>query len=83
MMSAATVSSLRVLRIRSRSRASASAPSAATSGIMLTPVSNPDRPSTSSGNARMAGPTTPPNPPPSAVSASVQAENAPAVVITS
>ncbi len=71
------MSSLRVLRIRERSRSFGVCPSAATSGIMLTPVSNPDRPSTSSGNARTAGPMTPPMPPPLSVSADVQADRAP------
>jgi hypothetical protein len=41
MMTAATVSSLRVLATRSRSRWAASPPRAWISGIMLTPVSNP------------------------------------------
>ena len=54
MMTAATVSSLRVLAIRLASRSWSVFPSACTSGIMLTPVSNPDKPRTSSGNARIA-----------------------------
>lgn len=83
MMRAAVVSSLRVLRIRDCRRCSGSLPSAATSGIMLTPVSKPDRPSTSSGNASRAGPARSPNPPPVSASASVQTDSAPAVVNTS
>ena len=56
------------------------APSAATNGIMLTPVSKPDRPSTSKGNATIAGHTMPPRPPPPDVNASVHPDIAPGVV---
>jgi 4-alpha-glucanotransferase len=59
MMSAATVSSLRVLRIRDSRSCSSVWPSAAIRGIMLTPFSNPDIPSTSNGNALTAGPAIP------------------------
>lgn len=72
MINAAAVSSRRVLRIRAASRCWRSAPAPRTSGIMLTPVSKPDRPRTSSGKASTAGPSTAPNPPPPAVSAAVQ-----------
>jgi hypothetical protein len=56
MMAAATVSSRRVLRIRTASRSCSVAPEALTRGIMLTPVSNPDSPSTSLGKASTAVP---------------------------
>src|SRR5439155_1756520 len=49
MIAAATVSSLRVLAMRPRRTSSSVRPSELTSGIMLTPVSNPERPRTSSG----------------------------------
>ena len=62
MIAAATVRSRLVLRIRDASRASGVAPFEATSGIMLTPVSKPDSPSTSSGNAMRAGSSRPPGP---------------------
>jgi len=51
MMAAATVSSLHVLATRLCRRSSSVRPSDLTSGIMLTPVSNPDSPRTRSGNA--------------------------------
>ena len=54
MMAAATVSRRRVLAMRAASRSSGVAPSACTRGIMLTPVSNPDKPSTSRGKASTA-----------------------------
>ena len=54
MMAAATVSRRRVLRMRAARRSSSVAPSVLISGIMLTPVSNPDSPSTSSGKASTA-----------------------------
>ena len=69
MISAAAVSSLRVFFTRFASRCSGVSPVAATSGIMLTPVSNPDSPSTSSGNAMTAGPAMSRKPVPCAVSA--------------
>ena len=60
MITAASVKSLRVFRIRESRRAAAVSPLEETSGIMLTPVSNPDSPSTSSGNAMRAGRSGPP-----------------------
>lgn len=74
---------MRELRIRDRSRCSGVSPRAATSGIMLTPVSNPDSPSTSSGNAMMAGQISPPKPPPPSISASVHRVSVSGVLITS
>jgi hypothetical protein len=56
MIAAATVRRRRVLRIRAARRSFSVAPSALTSGIMLTPVSNPDSPSTSLGKASTAVP---------------------------
>ena len=50
---------------------------------MLTPVSKPDRPSTSSGNARMAGPAMLPKPPPTEVSATSRRQRHPAWVTAS
>ena len=44
-----------MFRIREATGAAAVSPLAATSGIMLTPVSKPESPSTSSGNAMRAG----------------------------
>ena len=64
MMTAATVSRRLVLRTRDCRRSSGVAPLEATSGIMLTPVSNPERPRTSSGNASNAGRRMPLQPPP-------------------
>jgi hypothetical protein len=64
-------------------RSAAVRPREAINGIMLTPVSNPDRPSTRAGNASTAGPSTPANPPCAEVSASTQDENAPGVDTTS
>ena len=63
MITAATVSSRRVCAIRLRRRSASSAPSARTSGIMLTPVSNPDSPRTRSGKARNAVSSALPTPP--------------------
>ncbi len=83
MIAAAVVSSLRVLRIRDSMRCSADSPSDLISGIMLTPVSKPDRPSTSAGKASTDGPSRPKNPPRVEVSASVQALSAPGVPNTS
>lgn len=49
---AAAVRSLRVLRIRDARRSSGVSPCVATSGIIDTPVSKPDKPRTSNGNAK-------------------------------
>ncbi len=57
MISAATVSSRRVPAIRPSGRSSVSPSRPRTSGITDTPVSNPDRPSASSGNTISAIPT--------------------------
>ena len=54
MMSAAAVSSFRVLRMRPRGRVSVSPASPLTSGITATPVSKPERPSASFGNSSIA-----------------------------
>ena len=54
MVTAATVSSLRVLRMRPAGRSGSSSASPRTSGIMPTPVSNPESPSASSGNTTTA-----------------------------
>lgn len=62
MTRAAVVSSLRALRMRDLSRCSEFSPEAEMSGIMLTPVSKPESPSTSSGKASRAGPARSPNP---------------------
>ena len=62
MIRAAVVRSLRVFLTRAARRSSAVAPLAATSGIMLTPVSKPDSPRTSSGKASRAGPAMSPKP---------------------
>ena len=56
--------------MREASRLRSSPASTLTSGIMLTPVSNPDSPSTSSGKASTAVPSIPPGPPWPLVSAS-------------
>ena len=56
MISAATVSSLRVLRSLLAAFRSGVSPFAAISGIIDTPVSKPDNPSTSNGNATIDGP---------------------------
>src|SRR3954452_795638 len=82
MISAAEVSSLRVLRTRAASRSWSVRPSAALRGIMLTPVSNPDRPRTRSGKAARAGSRIPPKPPPPEVSRSIQVLTAPGVRTT-
>ena len=63
MISAAPARSLRVFRMRDRSLSCAVSPVAAISGIMDTPVSNPDRPRTRSGNAMTAASVAPPRPP--------------------
>jgi len=63
MMAAATVSSLHVLATRLCRRSSSVRPSDLTSGIMLTPVSNPDSPRTRSGNASTVVCTMEPTPP--------------------
>ena len=62
MITAARVRSFCVFTIRRRSRSLSVTPSDLTSGIMLTPVSKPDRPRTSSGNATRAVPRTPQGP---------------------
>ena len=72
MITAAVVRSLRVFLIRRASCSSGVSPAAATKGIMLTPVSNPDSPNTSSGNARTAGRAMSMKLDPWAVSAAVQ-----------
>src|SRR5215204_2107099 len=83
MISAATVSSLRVFLIRLANRSLGLAPAAATSGIMLTPVSKPDNPNTNSGKAIKAGPTMSTNPVPFAVNACVHVSNTSGLATTS
>ena len=56
MISAAVVSSLRVLRIRPVGSAGVSPGSPLTSGITTTPVSKPDSPSASAGNTSSEAP---------------------------
>ena len=80
MIRAAVASSLRVFLIRDSNRSRVDEPAAAISGIMLTPVSKPERPSTSAGKASTAGPRMPKTPPPCAVNADVQCASAPGVV---
>jgi hypothetical protein len=70
MIAAATVSRRRVLWMRAARRSWSVTPSALTSGIMLTPVSNPDSPRTSSGKASTAVPSIAPGPPWAEVNAS-------------
>ena len=82
MISAAPARSLRVLRMRDRSLSCAVCPVAAISGIIDTPVSNPDRPRTRSGNAMTAASIAPPRPPTSDT-ADIHVDNAPSVVNTS
>ena len=57
MIRAATVSILRVLRMRPLGRSGSSPSSPRTSGIMPTPVSKPDSPSASRGNTNSETPT--------------------------
>ena len=83
MITAAVVSSFCELRMREASRSSSSSPLEATSGIRLTPVSNPDRPSANSGNAAIANHTSPPKPPPTVVRALSQLDSASGVLNTS
>ncbi|CAH0327645.1 hypothetical protein SRABI128_06313 [Microbacterium sp. Bi128] len=73
MMAAAVVSSLRVFLTRDAMTCSGLSPVALISGIIETPVSNPDRPRTSRGKAMTAGPIRSMGPPPAlASSRSVQ-----------
>jgi hypothetical protein len=56
MMSAAVISSLRVLRMRPAGRAGSSPSAPRTSGMTATPVSNPERPRASLGKRRSESP---------------------------